>query len=44
MTAAVHAITPMQSDSYYVEQFTIMVAYILGALVIGSTTLRRRTK
>ncbi len=44
MTAAVHAITPMQPGSYYLEQFAIMVAYILGALVVGSTTLRRRTK
>ena len=44
MTAAVHAITPMQSTTYYVEQFAIMVGYIGAALVVGSTTLRRRTK
>lgn len=44
MTAAVHAITPRQSTTYYVEQFAIMVGYIAAALVAGSTTLRRRTK
>ncbi len=44
MTAAVHAITPRQSTTYYVEQFSIMVGYIAAALVAGSTTLRRRTK
>ena len=44
MTAAVHAITPAQSTSYYFEQFAIMVAYIVVALIVGSTTLRRRTK
>ena len=44
MTAAVHAINPLQSTSYYLEQFCIMVAYIMAALFIGSTTLRRRTK
>ena len=43
MTAAVHAITPMQSTAYYAEQFAIMVAYITGALIVGSATLRRRT-
>jgi ABC-2 type transport system permease protein len=44
MTAAVHAITPQQATSYYAEQFAIMVAYIVGALIVGATTLRRRTK
>lgn len=44
MTAAVHAISPAQSASYYLEQFAIMGAYIAGALVVGSTTLRRRTR
>jgi ABC-2 type transport system permease protein len=44
MTAALHAINPLQSTSYYLEQFCIMVAYIVAALFIGSTTLRRRTK
>lgn len=44
MTAAVHAINPLQSTSYYLEQFSIMAAYIVAALFIGSTTLRRRTK
>ncbi len=44
MTAAVHAITPLQTTTYYLEQFAIMVAYIVGALVVGSATLRRRTK
>ncbi len=44
MTAALHAINPLQSTSYYLEQFCIMVAYIMAALFIGSTTLRRRTK
>jgi len=44
MTAAVHAITPRRSDLYYFEQFAIMVAYIVVALVVGSATLRRRTK
>jgi ABC-2 type transport system permease protein len=44
MTAAVHAITPAQSASYYFGQFAIMVAYIVVALIVGSTTLRRRTR
>lgn len=44
MTAAVHAITPRQSDTYYFEQFAVMAAYIVVALVVGSATLRRRTK
>jgi ABC-2 type transport system permease protein len=44
MTAAVHAITPAQTTSYYAEQFAVMVAYIVVALIAGSTTLRRRTK
>ena len=44
MTAAVHAITPAQSTSYYFEQFAIMAAYIMVALIVGSTTLRRRTQ
>ena len=44
MTAAVHAINPLQSTSYYLGQFAIMAAYIVAALFIGSTTLRRRTK
>jgi ABC-2 type transport system permease protein len=44
MTAAVHAISPMQTTSYYLEQFAIMSGYIAAALVVGSTTLRRRTK
>jgi ABC-2 type transport system permease protein len=44
MTAAVHAITPFQTNGYYVGQFAIMVAYILAALVVGAGTLRRVTK
>lgn len=44
MTAAVRAITPLQPTSYDVEQFAIMAGYIGVALVVGSTTLRRRTK
>jgi len=44
MTAAVHAITPAQTTSYYAEQFAVMVVYIVVALIAGSTTLRRRTK
>ena len=44
MTAAVHAIDANQSTTYYGEQFVIMVGYIGAALVVGSTTLRRRTK
>jgi ABC-2 type transport system permease protein len=44
MTAAVHAITPQQSTTYYLEQFAVMVGYIVGALIVGSTTLRRRTR
>lgn len=43
MTAAVHAIAPAQTTSYYLERFAIMAAYIVGALIVGSTTLRRRT-
>ena len=44
MTAAVHAISPMQTTTYYLEQFAIMVGYVVGALIVGSATLRRRTK
>jgi ABC-2 type transport system permease protein len=44
MTAAIHAIAPLQSTWYYVEQFAIMIAYVLAALVVGATTLRRATK
>ena len=44
MTAAVHAITPLQSYQYYVGQFAIMLAYIFVALVVGAGTLRRVTK
>lgn len=44
MTAAVHAIAPLQSNWYYVGQFAIMLAYILVALVVGAATLRRTTK
>jgi ABC-2 type transport system permease protein len=44
MTAAVHAIAPLQSSWYYLSQFAIMVGYILVALVVGATTLRRTTK
>lgn len=44
MTAAVHAIAPLQSNWYYVGQFCVMLAYILFALVIGASTLRRTTK
>ncbi|NNN09591.1 MAG: ABC transporter permease [Acidimicrobiaceae bacterium] len=44
MSAAVHAITPGQSRTYYVEQFAIMLGYIGAALMVGSTTLGRRTK
>ncbi len=41
MTAAVHAISALQTDPYYLGQFTIMLAYILVALVVGAATLRR---
>ncbi len=44
MTAAMHAIAPLQSNWYYVGQFAIMIAYVLVALVVGATTLRRTTK
>lgn len=44
MTAAVHAITPLQSGQYYVGQFAIMLAYIFAALVVGASTLRRVSK
>ncbi len=44
MTAAVHAITPLQSNEYYVGQFSIMLAYVFAALVVGAGTLRRVTK
>jgi ABC-2 type transport system permease protein len=44
MTAAVHAITPLHSNEYYVGQFAIMLAYIFAALVVGAGTLRRVTK
>jgi ABC-2 type transport system permease protein len=44
MTAAVHAITPLHSNEYYVGQFAIMLAYIFVALVVGAGTLRRVTK
>lgn len=44
MTAAVHAIAPLQSNWYYVGQFAIMLAYIFTALAVGAATLRRTTK
>jgi ABC-2 type transport system permease protein len=44
MTAAVHAISPLQTNAYYVGQFAIMLTYILIALVVGGATLRRVTK
>jgi ABC transporter DrrB family efflux protein len=44
MTAALHAIAPLQSDWYYASQFAVMVAYILAALVVGASTLRRATR
>ena len=44
MTAAVHAITPMHSNQYYLGQFAIMFAYVFAALVVGAGTLRRVTK
>jgi ABC-2 type transport system permease protein len=44
MTAAVHAISPFQTNPYYLGQFAIMLAYILVALVVGAATLRRVTK
>ena len=44
MTAALHAIAPLQSDWYYASQFAVMVAYILAALVVGANTLRRATR
>ena len=44
MTAAMHAISPLQSNQYYVGQFAIMLAYILVALVAGAATLRRTVK
>jgi hypothetical protein len=37
----VHAISALQTDPYYLGQFTIMLAYILVALVVGAATLRR---
>jgi len=40
----VHAITPMQSNQYYLGQFAIMFAYVFAALVVGAGTLRRVTK
>lgn len=44
MTAAVHAVAPLESGWYYVGQFSIMLVYILVALVVGAATLRRTTK
>jgi ABC-2 type transport system permease protein len=44
MTAAVHAIAPLQANEYYVDQFAIMLAYIFAALIVGAGTLRRVTK
>lgn len=44
MTAAVHAIAPLRSNTYYAGQFGIMLAYIFAALVVGASTLRRTTK
>jgi hypothetical protein len=40
----VHAISPLQTNLYYVGQFAIMLAYVLVALVAGAATLRRVTK
>ncbi len=44
MTAAAHAIAPLQSNWYYMGQFAIMLAYIFVALAVGAASLRRRTK
>ncbi|MGA2294404.1 MAG: ABC transporter permease [Acidimicrobiales bacterium] len=44
MTAAVHAIAPLRSNQYYVGQFAVMLAYIVVALVVGASTLRRVSK
>jgi ABC-2 type transport system permease protein len=44
MTAAVHAINPLESNQYYVGQFAVMLAYIFAALIVGAATLRRVTK
>jgi ABC-2 type transport system permease protein len=43
MTAAIHAIVPLHSTSFYAGQFAILFSYILGALFVGAATLRRRT-
>jgi hypothetical protein len=40
----VHAISPLQTNPYYLGQFAIMLAYILVALVVGAATLRRSVK
>ena len=44
MTAAIHALSAHQSTTYYGEQFAIMLGYIVVALLVGSATLRRRSK
>jgi ABC-2 type transport system permease protein len=43
MTAAVRATTTIESTSQFAAQVAIMLAYVVGALFVGSTTLRRRT-
>lgn len=43
MTAAVQATTPLHTNLYYVGQFSIVLGYVLVALVVGASTLRRRT-
>lgn len=43
MAAAVRAIAPLQSGVFYLEQFAIMVGWILALLALGATTLRRST-
>lgn len=43
MTAALNATEPWHSGPYYFGQFSIIIGYVLVALVVGAATLRRKT-
>ena len=44
LTAAINAVNAGSANRYFYEQIAIIAAYIIGALVIGSATLRRQTR
>jgi ABC-type transporter Mla maintaining outer membrane lipid asymmetry ATPase subunit MlaF len=44
MTAAINAVDAPSANGWFFEQIAIIAAYIIGALVLGSLTLRRTTR